>query len=162
MNPAHLHLLTNHLPVLGTIFALCLLLFALFRKSDELKKVSFGIFFLVALLSIPSYVSGEPAEDQVENIATVSKAFLEQHEDAAKVAFVGVLVLGALGLVGLLRYRFSKCACNWFSPVVLVAALVVTATMMWTANLGGKIRHSEIRGGTGAAISETDNHNDSD
>lgn len=161
MNPAHLHLLTNHLPVLGTLFGLCLLLFAQIRKSDELKKVSFGVFFLVALLSIPSYVSGEPAEEQVENIATVSKVFLEQHEDAAKVAFVGVLVLGALGLVGLLRYRFGKCACKWFSPVVIVAALVVTATMMWTANLGGKIRHSEIRGGNGTAVSQAAAHHKS-
>jgi len=161
MNPAHLHLLTNHLPVLGTLFGLCLLLFAQIRKSDELKKVSFGIFLVVALLSVPSYLSGEPAEDQVENIATVSKVFLEQHEDAAKVAFIGVLVLGALGLIGLLRYRF-QCSCKWLSPVVLIAAIAVTATMMWTANLGGKIRHSEIRGGNGAAVFETGKHHDSD
>ena len=50
MNPAHLHLMLNHIPVLGTAFGLGLLAFALWRRSDELKKTALGVFVLVALM----------------------------------------------------------------------------------------------------------------
>ena len=37
MNATHLQLMLNHLPVLGSAFGLVLLIFGLWRKSDELK-----------------------------------------------------------------------------------------------------------------------------
>jgi hypothetical protein len=40
VNPAHLHLLLNHIPVLGIAFGLALVSLALLRKSEELKKES--------------------------------------------------------------------------------------------------------------------------
>ena len=40
MDPAHLHLMLNHIPVLGTAFGMALIAWALFRKSEELKRVS--------------------------------------------------------------------------------------------------------------------------
>ncbi len=36
MNPAHVHLWLNHLPVVGTFFGLLLLLVAILRRSAEL------------------------------------------------------------------------------------------------------------------------------
>lgn len=42
MNWAHVHLSLNHLPVVGTFFGVLLLLLALLRKSEELKRVSQG------------------------------------------------------------------------------------------------------------------------
>ena len=62
MNATHLHLMLNHIPVLGTVFGLGLLVFALWRKSEELKKAALGIFLIVALLAVPVYLTGEPAE----------------------------------------------------------------------------------------------------
>ena len=44
MNWAHVHLMLSHLPVVGTIFGVLLLLLALLRKSEELKRVSLGVF----------------------------------------------------------------------------------------------------------------------
>lgn len=38
MNEAQLHLLTNHLPVMGSLFTVLLLLWGLIRKSDEIKR----------------------------------------------------------------------------------------------------------------------------
>lgn len=62
MNPAHLHLMLNHIPVLGTAFCMVLVGSALIQKSEELKRVSLGAFVIVALLAIPAYLTGEPAE----------------------------------------------------------------------------------------------------
>jgi uncharacterized membrane protein len=144
-NPAHLHLMLNHLPVIGTAFGLGLVGWALLRRSEELKKISLGIFIIVALLAIPAYLTGEPAEELVENLPGVSKTSIEQHEEAAQVAFAGVLIVGVAALGGLLFFRRDKAIPNWLAIIVLVLSLIVFVLMARTANLGGLIRHTEIR-----------------
>ena len=84
MNPAHLHLMLNHIPVLGMAFGLALVSLALLRKSEELKRISLGFLIVIALLAIPAYLTGEPAEELVENLPGVSKSSIEQHEEAAR------------------------------------------------------------------------------
>ena len=158
MNAAHLHLLTNHFPVLGTLFGLSLLLIALLRRSDELKRISLGVFIVIALLAVPTYLSGEPAEDLMKNILGVSEVFLEEHEEAAQVAFTGVLILGAASLYGLIWFRRGKIIPAWFAMIVLLVSVGVLGSMVWTANLGGKIRHSEIVSGNSSPVSEKSEH----
>ncbi|HEX9782951.1 MAG TPA: hypothetical protein VGA56_09525, partial [Opitutaceae bacterium] len=105
MNVAHLHLILNHVPVLGTAFGLGLLTFALWRKSEEVKKAALGLFVISALLAIPVYFTGEPAEEIVEELPDVSHANIEEHEEAAEVAFIGVLMLGVAALTKLIWRR---------------------------------------------------------
>ena len=150
MNLVHLHLALNHVPALGAVFGLVLLAFAAVKKSRELTRVSLGVFVLVALLTAPAYLTGEPSEDAVENLPGVSKPTIEQHETAAGVAFGGVAVLGVAGLVGLLRSRGNRAIPGWLRPSVLTLALVASGLMFLTANLGGQIRHTEIRSGATA------------
>ena len=153
MNATHLHLILNHIPVLGTAFGLALLIFARWRKSEELKKAALGTFLITALLAVPVYLTGEPAEDVVKPLPGVSKAILEQHEQAATVAFTGIVVLGVGALTGLILFRGSKIVPNWFGSVMLVASLIVGGLMAWTANLGGQVRHTEIRFGASSPSS---------
>ena len=157
MNPVHLHLMLNHVPVLGTAFSLALLGWALLRKSEELKKVSLGFFVIIALLAIPAYLTGEPAEELVENLPGVSKASIEQHEEAAQVAFAGVLIVGVAALGGLVFFRRGKLVSDWLSVIVLVLSLIVFALMARTANLGGLIRHPEIRSDAQASMVNDEN-----
>jgi hypothetical protein len=145
MNATHWHLLLNHIPVLGTVFGLGVLVFALGRRSDELKKTALSVFVIVALLGVPAYLTGEPAEDGVKSLPGVSKPIIEQHEQAASIAFTGVLVLGAAGLSGLLLFRGGKPVPAWFGALMLAASLIVSGLMAWTANVGGQVRHTEIR-----------------
>lgn len=158
MNATHLHLILNHIPVLGTAFGLGLLLFGLWRKSDELKKAALGVFVIVALAAVPVYLTGEPAEDGVKSLLDVSKPHMEQHEEAAGVAFTGVLALGVAALTGLIRFRRGRVLPGWFGVVSLVASLIVSGLMVWTANLGGQIRHSEIRAGNSPPAATGQNH----
>jgi uncharacterized membrane protein len=145
MNPAHLHLMLNHIPVLGTPFCMALVGWALIQKSEELKRVSLGAFVIVALLAIPAYLTGEPAEEVIEHLPGVSKATIEEHEDAATFAFAGVLAVGVAALGGLVFHWRAKPAPNWIVVVVLVLSVIVFAMMIRTANLGGLIRHPELR-----------------
>lgn len=145
MNGAHFHLLLNHLPVLGTAFGLLLLLFALLRKSDELKQVSLGVLVLTALSAVPAYLTGEPAEEIVENLPGVAKALVEQHESAALVALSAALATGVVALAGLWLARGNKPLPTWAMLATLFLGLAASGLMARAANLGGQIRHSEIR-----------------
>jgi uncharacterized membrane protein len=145
MNGAHLHLVINHVPVLGTIFGLALLAFAVWRGSDELKKAALGTFVISALLTVPTYLTGDPAWDVVSALPGVSDSVFHQHDDAAGVAFTGSAIVGVLALGGLSWFRDGKPVKKWFSALMLAGAVAVAGLMIWTANLGGQIRHTEIR-----------------
>ena len=148
MNATHLHLMLNHIPVIGTGFALLLLLVALAKRSDEWKKVSLWFFVLIALLTVPAYVTGEPAEDGVKGLPGIAKAVIEQHEEAAGVAFGGTALVGVLALTGLVRFRRGRPVPGWFAGAIVLLAVIAGGLMAWAANLGGQVRHTEIRAGS--------------
>jgi uncharacterized membrane protein len=148
MNLAHVHLLLNHIPVLGTVFGLILLIIAILRKSEELRKVCLGTFVVVTLLAIPVYLTGDPAENIVKNLPGVSKPTIDAHDDAAGASLIALSILGVVSLAGLILEWKSRPAPRWFGTLLLALSLIATGMMAWTANLGGQIRHSEVRSGS--------------
>lgn len=145
----HIHLLLNHLPIIGTFVGILLLLSAIVRHSEELRRVSLATFVIVAVLTIPVYLTGEGAEEAVEGLPAVTEALIEEHQDAALVSFIASGVLGVIALAGLWRYRPGAQVPRPLVNGVLLLAIVVGGLMVWTGGLGGQIRHSEIRpGGT--------------
>lgn len=138
--------MTNHIPVLGTVFGLLLLAYGMWKGSGELKRVALGVFVLVTVLAVPAYLSGEPAEDVVNGLPGVTHAVIEEHEEMAGVAFTAQVVLGVGALVLLIMGRKGKSLSNPMIVSALAAALIVSVLMAWTALLGGHVRHTEIRG----------------
>ncbi|MGI9174573.1 MAG: hypothetical protein ACR2GR_04575 [Rhodothermales bacterium] len=153
MNGAHLHLLLNHVPVLGIVFGLALLAFAMLRKDGSLARVSLGVFVIARLAAGAVYLTGESAEDVVEGLPDVSEARIEMHEDAGLYPLLASGALGLVGLGGLLAFR-KKPLPTGFTATVLVLALAASSVMAWTANLGGQINHPEIRSGAPPATEE--------
>ncbi len=145
MNATHLHLLLNHVPVLGPVFALGLLAFGIWRKSADLQKAALGAFVIAALIAIPAYLTGEPAEESIESLPGVLEVLIENHETAASFAFGGIVALGVIAILGLFLFRGRKNISPPFMTLMLMGAITVSALMAWTANLGGQIRHTEIR-----------------
>ncbi|MBS1788392.1 MAG: hypothetical protein JST85_11760 [Acidobacteria bacterium] len=152
MNGAHWHLLLNHLPVLGTVFGILLLLFAWLKKSEEIKRVSLGVFVLSALCAVPAYLTGEPAEGVVEHLPGVSEALIEPHEEAALVALSAAIATGIVAMAGLFLFRKTKSLPMWLMLATLFLALATGGLMFRTANFGGEIRHTEIRSGANATV----------
>lgn len=151
MNMAHLHLILNHLPIFGTLFGLALLAIGLLRNSEELKRIGLIVFILMALAVVPTFLTGEPAEEHVKNLPDVSEAYIETHEAEAKVSLAMTLLLGVIsGAALILSIRRARAAV-WMTPAALATAVLVSGSLIYTASLGGQIRHSEIRGG--AAVS---------
>jgi uncharacterized membrane protein len=155
MSPLHIHLILTHAPLFGLLISLLLLLVAIWRRSDELKKVAFGLLVLSALVTLPLYFTGEAAEEAVERLPGVAKGAIDPHEYAAKIAFAGILVTGAVALAGFVLFRRGRLVPKWFTSLVLVLSLVTVSLMAWTANLGGKVRHTELGGGGAVSASKT-------
>jgi hypothetical protein len=148
MNWAHVHLVSNHIPVLGTAFGLVLLVYAAARRDEGVKRVALGVFAVVALLALPVFFTGEPAEGVVENAPGISEPLIEAHESAALAALVAVELLGALALAGLIAtWRGRRPLSPLVTRATVLVSLIAAGLMARTANLGGKIHHTEIRAG---------------
>jgi uncharacterized membrane protein len=146
MNWAHVHLMINHVPVIGILGAILLLAYSLVRKSDEVKMVSFGLFVLIALMTLAVFFTGQAAEDAVKKLPGVTEAYIGRHEETADVALVLMETLGVAALAGLFFLRRSGAIPKWIVVIVLLLSLVTAMVVGLTANLGGQIRHTEIRG----------------
>ncbi len=151
MNAAHLHLLVNHVPVFGLVFGLLLLVAALWRGSGELSKTSLAILVITGIGAILVYLTGEPAGESIEHMAGVGESMVERHEDAALAATIAAGVVGGLAAIALLAFRKAADLPRWVTSSALVLTLGAAGLMGWTANLGGQIRHTEIRSGAAAA-----------
>jgi hypothetical protein len=146
MNAAHLHLITTHIPVSGTVLGLALLLLALFRQSEELKRTSLLVFLCAGLLVVPTYLTGAPAAEQMKTVMPgMSLDPGEQHAEMAILALGGSALLGLVSLAGLIAFRPGRPLPTWFLATTLVLGLIASGLMAWTADLGGKVRHTEIR-----------------
>ena len=91
-NLVHYHLLLNHFPTVGTLVALALFIAALIGKREDLTKASLGIFLIIAIITLPVYMSGKSAEKLVRDQQGVSAVAIEAHQDAAFFAFQGHLM----------------------------------------------------------------------
>ena len=150
MNLPHVHLILNHVPVLGTVFGLVLLAWGSWRQNVSLQRAALVTFIIAALVAIPVYLTGEPAQDAVQRLAGVTENAIEAHEEAALVSLIAVELLGVLGVISLLLARAQRSTAIVMRGALAVA-IVTAGLMAWTANLGGRIRHSELRAsGSGA------------
>jgi uncharacterized membrane protein len=146
MNGVHIHLLLNHIPVIGMLIGLVVLALGVWRKNDSWTRLALGLFVVVAVASLATMLTGEGAEEAVERLPGVTDAVIEPHEEAAKLAAMGAYVLGAISLAGLVWVRRRPLP-RTLTVIVLPVALLVAGLMAYTATLGGQIRHTEIRAG---------------
>jgi len=144
---AHVHLLLNHFPTIGMILALGLLLLAFMRKNDHLKKVSFEVIFLIALATLPVYVSGQAAAEALKGQAGVSAEAIVSHNDAALGSFMMMELTGFFAWLALWRIRRAGRPTTGLTYTVLILSVLTVAAVARAANMGGDIRHPEIEGG---------------
>ena len=146
MDLVHLHLMLNHVPVIGIVLGLFVLLAGVLARSKPVAITALGLLIFAGLVAIPVYFTGEPAEEMVEGLPGVSEAVIGTHESAAMVSLVLAMATGllAMGTVVLLRTRLVR-AQSYLVMASLVFSVITSISMIQTANLGGQIRHTEIR-----------------
>lgn len=156
MNWAHVHLILNHVPVLGTLFGLLLLAWGMVRRNESLQRAALATFFVAALVAIPVFLTGEPSEEAVEHLAGTAEQAIETHEDAALLSLISVELLGVIAVLSVIRRRAGLS--RFVARAALVVAVVTAGLMARTANLGGKIRHAELREGSATQQHESQEH----
>lgn len=145
MDWVHLHLALNHLPVLGTPFLLGLLLWSWARRQAVTLRFSLWLFVVLAAASIAIKFTGDFAAEKIEASPGFDKALIERHEQSADQATTGVFFMGIAAAVALFLSRGGRAVPKWSLGLLAVLALATFALMARTANLGGHIRHPEIR-----------------
>jgi len=143
---AHLHLLVNHAPVFGSLFALILLIVSYFTSADAFRRTAFVVLIGTAIAAAAADLSGDAAEDAVRGLPGIKREVIHAHEEMADKAYYLADVLGVLALVGLVRWRRRPIPAGATVAAILATAFVGGA-MAYTALLGGQIRHTEVRPG---------------
>lgn len=147
MNLDHLHLLLNHVPTVGALAALGLLLLAFVRRNEHLTHAGLEALFVVALLTLPVYMSGAGAYRELRNAPGVSDIAIRMHQDAALWGFMVTECAGLVAWIALWQTRRWDRAARGIVVAATLLSVVAIAIMAGAANLGGEIRHPEIRFG---------------
>jgi glucan phosphoethanolaminetransferase (alkaline phosphatase superfamily) len=143
MSQVHLHLLITHLPVFGSVLGALVLAYGIWSKSNQTKVAAYFLFVISALGAGFAYLTGEGAEDAVENIQGVSETIIKQHEVSAMYALISLVVLGVVALFALVETKFKTTLVKSTASIALIVSLISFGLIARTGYLGGQIRHTE-------------------
>jgi len=147
VNLAHLHLIINHVPTVGSVAALGLLLLGYARRNEHLKHVGLEVLFVIAVLTLPVYASGVAAHQELRPFKEVSDDAIKIHQDAALIGFTVMEFAGFVAWVALWKWRRHGLGSRGIVAAATVLLVLALAVMGRAANLGGDIRHPEILSG---------------
>jgi hypothetical protein len=162
MDLTHLHLLLNHVPTVGMVITLGLFLLSIATRSDHIRQASLALFLGIAMLTIPTFVTGSAASEVICKgnptapckDTNLSRPMIDAHEGAALWAMALMELTGAFAWLGLWQYRRASRVPRWNLAVILFLALFSFAAMARTADMGGEIHHPEIRDAVVSAPAE--------
>ncbi len=144
MNTAHYHLILSHVPVIGMAFALFLNIWALIKSSHDLRIASLVVYAIAGLTAIPVFFTGDISAQIVHTIPGITESLTEPHEEMALYFFIGISIIGALAIAGLIFGKKSKIFLHRITFILFVLAMLNSYFALATAYTGGKIRHNEI------------------
>lgn len=150
MNTAAWHLMINHLPIMGVVFSTLILIAGFLLKNQTVKQTALGMFVLTAICAIPAFLTGEGAEEVVENLPGVTESFVERHEDLGKIFLITLSILGVLSLITFFAERAKSKIATILYGILLIAGIGTAIFAKQVGTSGGEIRHTEIRSDAGA------------
>jgi uncharacterized membrane protein len=157
MNATQIHLVFNHAPVFFSITGALMLLTGLAISSRPVQNAALSLIVIAALAIIPVYLTGEGAEEAVEQLG-VSEALVESHEELAKASLFIMQLAGAAAALAILSVYYRAKLARAFTIASLVISLFAFGFIAQTAHLGGKIRHTELAGSSAGAEAQTNEH----
>jgi uncharacterized membrane protein len=143
----HVHLILNHIPTAGFVFAIIFYVTALVTNNDAMKRGSLILFVICSIVGVPTYVTGTAAMWALTQppIPEISKAVINAHRDMALWTLFGLGLTGATAWIELWRYRHFGRFSRLSLTLVLLFAVVTLGIMTETGHRGGQINHPEIR-----------------
>jgi len=144
-NVAHWHLIVNHAPIFGFLFAFLVLILSEFSSCSSWRKVGWFLTVLSAALIYLAYETGENAHDMVSKLTGVSHDQIDVHLQKAQMAAWCGGITGALALIAFIAEGVrNKCLIRPFRLIILLGVFASLVFFQFTAYEGGLIRHPEI------------------
>lgn len=145
MNDAHLHMVVNHFPIIGTILGLGILIAGLFLKNKSIQHTAYVLFAIAAIFGLLSMNTGEGAEELVEDLPNVGKQIIHEHEEIAEKFVILLYLTGAVALLSLFMSFKNHAKAKFFAYATLILAIGTAVLSKNVGTSGGEIRHTEIR-----------------
>jgi uncharacterized membrane protein len=145
MNGAHLHLVVNHLPIVGVIIGALVLIAGYLSIKMPVKVTALGIFIFSAFTALIANFTGEEAEEVVEGLGGISHQIIHEHEEQAETFLLLTVILGVISILTLFFTAKKKEFARYGFMLALVLSIACIFTGKQTGTSGGEIRHTEIR-----------------
>ena len=162
MNQTHIHLLITHLPIFGSILGGLVLAHGLWTKSNQTKIAAYNLFVISAIGAGIAYLTGEAAEETVENIQGIVEATINHHEEFALFALISLIILGLTSIIGLFITLKNLAMTRTVAFIILFISLISFGLVARTGYLGGQIRHTEIASSTNLSPVQNEKDGDND
>ena len=151
MNPVALHILSCHVPFVGGLFALALLVFARRRRESILNETAEYAVIAIAVGSAIAWASGPASLTAIESwIDTAGDAHADRHEGIGEFVMVVWGLAAFIALWGIILARAARPSPTWRSPLLLGLVILGLGLAAWAGHEGGRIRHAELRDPAGA------------
>jgi uncharacterized membrane protein len=144
---SHVHVILNHFPTIGLVFALAFYIAALVTKNVLVTRASLVVFVICGILGVPTYVSGAASMWALTDpgVPGISKAMINVHRDMALLTLFGLAFTGVAAWIELWRFRHLRRFSDLSLYLILPFAVITLAVGAETGHLGGQINHPEIR-----------------
>ena len=154
MNLAHIHIILNHVPSLGSIAGLLLLAAGIYKKDEALKQFAYGVLVLITMAVLPTYITGAESQRIVDKNPSYSAGMVQLHQNAAMITLLCMTAAGMFAWLGIWEYRRHSRSGPLTTMATLISTMAAVAAVLVTASIGGKISHLEIREAADAAVTE--------
>jgi hypothetical protein len=124
-------------------------LFGVLSRSDDQIRAGLAVLFMIALLSLPAYMTGYSAERAFRGMPGVSADIVGLHQRSALLALIVMEATGVVAWYGLWqrsKNRARPARAN--TAAVLLLGTLTIGLMAGAANVGGDIRHPEMHDST--------------
>lgn len=161
-SPEHLHVVFNHLPLIGIGAALIPLLVGVIGKQRAVTITGLAMLAIFAGTTALAMDTGEDAYERFEDGPLAGTldgdgiAWMHIHEDRAHLASKAGYATAGIAIVMLVISVVSSKATRIAGAIALLGGAVTVAGMVWTADIGGKIRHPEFRSGPPPTVTDHD------
>ena len=144
---SHIHIILNHFPTVGFVFALFFFAVALFSRNPGITRVGLALFAICGLLIVPTYVTGAASMWALTDppMEGIQKEAINYHRDMALLVLFGLMFTGGAAWLELWRNRHRGYFSRPWLFTVLGLAVITLIIMAEAGHRGGLINHPEIR-----------------
>lgn len=148
MNAITVHLLSCHVPFVGGLFVLALLLYGLTRRQEQVVAVADLAAVVVALAAALAWATGPSALTELEGwLDPAARAISDRHTTLGDFAVLAWAATGLVALWGIFLERAARPSPRWRTLALLGLMVFSIGLAAWAGHEGGRIRHAELRRG---------------